>query len=75
MKRTLASYVGNRYVAIQRYRGGEAPRICTDPAGTFEMGDHHGFVDPKHGGDETRSTRSAWIRSYGDQRCDDEGVL
>jgi formylglycine-generating enzyme required for sulfatase activity/phosphatidylethanolamine-binding protein (PEBP) family uncharacterized protein len=23
------------------------------PAGTFEMGDHHGFVDPKHGGDET----------------------
>ena len=23
------------------------------PAGSFEMGDHHGFVDPKHGGDET----------------------
>ncbi|HNQ87982.1 MAG TPA: SUMF1/EgtB/PvdO family nonheme iron enzyme [Verrucomicrobiota bacterium] len=23
------------------------------PAGTFEMGDHHNFVDPKHGGDET----------------------
>ncbi len=23
------------------------------PAGRFEMGDHHGFVDPKHGGDET----------------------
>ena len=23
------------------------------PSGTFEMGDHHGFVDPKHGGDET----------------------
>ena len=23
------------------------------PAGQFEMGDHHGFVDPKHGGDET----------------------
>jgi formylglycine-generating enzyme required for sulfatase activity len=23
------------------------------PAGTFEMGDHHGFVDPRHGGDET----------------------
>lgn len=22
------------------------------PGGTFEMGDHHGFVDPKHGGDE-----------------------
>ncbi len=23
------------------------------PAGKFEMGDHHGFVDPKHGSDET----------------------
>jgi formylglycine-generating enzyme required for sulfatase activity/phosphatidylethanolamine-binding protein (PEBP) family uncharacterized protein len=23
------------------------------PAGSYEMGDHHGFVDPKHGGDET----------------------
>ena len=23
------------------------------PAGSFEMGDHHGFVDPKHGSDET----------------------
>ncbi len=22
------------------------------PAGTFEMGDHHGFTDPKHGNDE-----------------------
>ncbi|MCX6930826.1 MAG: SUMF1/EgtB/PvdO family nonheme iron enzyme, partial [Verrucomicrobia bacterium] len=22
------------------------------PAGKFEMGDHHGFVDPKHGSDE-----------------------
>ncbi|MEI7732897.1 MAG: SUMF1/EgtB/PvdO family nonheme iron enzyme [Verrucomicrobiota bacterium] len=22
------------------------------PAGSFEMGDHHGFVDPKHGSDE-----------------------
>ena len=22
------------------------------PAGTFEMGDHHGFVDPRHGSDE-----------------------
>jgi len=31
-----------------------APTIlATIPAGTFEMGDHHGFVDPKHGGDET----------------------
>lgn len=30
-----------------------APKMATIPAGEFEMGDHHGFVDPKHGGDET----------------------
>ena len=29
------------------------PVLISIPAGTFEMGDHHGFVDPKHGGDET----------------------
>ena len=29
------------------------PRMADIPAGSFEMGDHHGFVDPKHGGDET----------------------
>jgi len=29
------------------------PGMALVPAGTFEMGDHHGFVDPKHGGDET----------------------
>ncbi len=29
------------------------PGMALIPAGTFEMGDHHGFVDPKHGGDET----------------------
>ena len=29
------------------------PKMAAIPAGTFEMGDHHGFVDPKHGGDET----------------------
>ena len=29
------------------------PTLVPIPAGTFEMGDHHGFVDPKHGGDET----------------------
>lgn len=35
--------------------GGQAglPGFAMIPAGTFEMGDHHGFVDPKHGGDET----------------------
>jgi formylglycine-generating enzyme required for sulfatase activity len=29
------------------------PGLALIPAGTFEIGDHHGFVDPKHGGDET----------------------
>lgn len=29
------------------------PGMAFVPAGEFEMGDHHGFVDPKHGGDET----------------------
>lgn len=30
-----------------------APKLAAIPAGSFEMGDHHGFVDPKHGGDES----------------------
>jgi formylglycine-generating enzyme required for sulfatase activity len=30
-----------------------APAMVSIPAGKFEMGDHHNFVDPKHGGDET----------------------
>ena len=29
------------------------PGLVLIPAGSFAMGDHHGFVDPKHGGDET----------------------
>jgi formylglycine-generating enzyme required for sulfatase activity len=29
------------------------PGFVVIPAGSFAMGDHHGFVDPKHGGDET----------------------
>lgn len=29
------------------------PGYSLIPAGKFEMGDHLGFVDPKHGGDET----------------------
>ncbi|HPA16767.1 MAG TPA: SUMF1/EgtB/PvdO family nonheme iron enzyme [Verrucomicrobiae bacterium] len=31
---------------------GGAPKMAAIPAGEFEMGDHHGFVDPKHGSDE-----------------------
>ncbi len=30
------------------------PGFALIPAGQFKMGDHHGFVDPKHGGDESR---------------------
>jgi formylglycine-generating enzyme required for sulfatase activity len=33
--------------------GDALPGFALIPAGQFEMGDHHGFVDPKHGGDET----------------------
>ena len=29
------------------------PGLALIPAGSFDMGDHHGFVDPKHGSDET----------------------
>ena len=29
------------------------PDMALIPAGAFEMGDHHGFVEPKHGNDET----------------------
>ena len=29
------------------------PKTALIPSGKFEMGDHIGFVDPKHGGDET----------------------
>jgi Raf kinase inhibitor-like YbhB/YbcL family protein len=28
------------------------PGLVLIPSGTFEMGDHHGFVDPRHGSDE-----------------------
>ena len=30
-----------------------SPAMALIPGGEFEMGDHQGFVDPKHGGDET----------------------
>ena len=30
----------------------QMPGLVLVPAGTFEMGDHHGFVDPSHGSDE-----------------------
>jgi formylglycine-generating enzyme required for sulfatase activity len=45
----IALAAGIEEVAAQE----ELPGFTLIPAGTFEMGDHHGFVDPKHGGDET----------------------
>jgi len=31
---------------------GKMPGLALIPAGRFERGDHHRFVDPKHGSDE-----------------------
>ena len=31
---------------------GPLPGMAMIPAGSFEMGDHHGFVDPQHPSDE-----------------------
>ena len=45
----LALLFGTEYAVAQ----GKTPALALIPAGTFEMGDHFGFVDPKHGGDET----------------------
>ncbi len=39
------------------------PGLKLIPAGSFEMGDHHGFVDPRHGGDETPIHR-VWVDSF-----------
>lgn len=43
---------------IRAVRGGmglsmHEPEMILIPGGEFEMGDHHDFVDPNHGGDET----------------------
>ncbi|MCX6868375.1 MAG: SUMF1/EgtB/PvdO family nonheme iron enzyme, partial [Verrucomicrobia bacterium] len=45
----LASALG----ALGAFAQEKIPGMALIPAGSFEMGDHHGFVDPKHGGDET----------------------
>src|SRR5512135_2406372 len=37
--------------------------LATIPAGSFEMGDHHGFVDPKHGSDEI-PIHKVWLDSF-----------
>jgi formylglycine-generating enzyme required for sulfatase activity/phosphatidylethanolamine-binding protein (PEBP) family uncharacterized protein len=54
MRRTLlsAALLVGLFAAGGLAPGG-VPGMALVPAGTFEMGDHHGFVDPKHGSDET----------------------
>ncbi len=52
------------------------PGFALVPAGSFEMGDHHGFVDPKHGGDETPDPHSAsGCLLHGHLHGHDQGVL
>lgn len=41
------------FVAVNAVAQQQMPGMVLIRAGKFEMGDHHGFVDPKHGGDET----------------------
>jgi len=55
MKRTLTTLVLALGLSAWTARAAQTDRtgFALVPAGTFEMGDHHGFVDPKHGGDET----------------------
>jgi formylglycine-generating enzyme required for sulfatase activity len=41
-------------VSVFRAAGqGKLPGLALIPTGRFEMGEHRGFVDSKHGGDET----------------------
>jgi formylglycine-generating enzyme required for sulfatase activity len=42
---------------------GAPPRMALIPAGAFEMGDHHGFDDPKHGSDEI-PIHKVWLDSF-----------
>ncbi|MCY2992502.1 MAG: SUMF1/EgtB/PvdO family nonheme iron enzyme [Planctomycetota bacterium] len=44
---------GSQPAPRQPAKPGPIPGFVQIPAGAFDMGDHHGFVDPKHGGDET----------------------
>ncbi|HPM83150.1 MAG TPA: SUMF1/EgtB/PvdO family nonheme iron enzyme [Candidatus Anammoximicrobium sp.] len=44
---------GARTPIVRSAVQGPFPGFVSIPAGEFEMGDHHGFVDPKHGSDET----------------------
>jgi formylglycine-generating enzyme required for sulfatase activity len=40
-------------LALRRMAQEKRPGMALVPSGAFEMGDHHGFVDPRHGGNET----------------------
>lgn len=43
---------GTKPTPSRRAEPGPYPGFVKIPAGSFDMGDHHGFVDPKHGSDE-----------------------
>lgn len=53
MKTTNSLVLGLIMLSSVMLSAAASPSLATIPAGSFEMGDHHGFVDPKHGGDET----------------------
>ena len=48
-----AAQTGSKPTPVQPAQPAPIPGFVQIPAGEFDMGDHHGFVDPKHGGDET----------------------
>ncbi len=52
MKWIIALLAATRFTTLLQAQQ-SIPELTLIPSGKFEMGDHHGFVDPKHGGDET----------------------
>jgi formylglycine-generating enzyme required for sulfatase activity len=48
----LAVVVAGLLSSGAQLNAGTPQGMALIPAGSFEMGDHHGFVDPKHGSDE-----------------------
>ena len=53
MKRVLTMWLLALSASLFGAAAEKPAGLALIPAGSFEMGDHLGFVDPKHGGDET----------------------